>query len=1049
MKNRTLLLGLMFLFLSFIGINSVNAQTNDQWISLGPNNISGRSRAVIFDRFNNNIIYSGGVAGGLFISVNNGKNWQEITLGDGQQNLAITSIAQDNNGVIYLGTGEGNYKRNGFGINSDVIGMLGNGVYKSTTLNGTNKSWASNLATDEEKYAWASQNISFQLLDFTKPTTPYSYGDGKAFVNRIAVNKTTNKVYVATDAGLMIMNDDATNWTAVSAIPATATVEDICISNNGNIAAYFTDSEGKIAISSNDFSAHSIILNSSNISTFDVNALSINRIRLAFGINNPNKLYAYVNYFTETEEGYRSYKEILIRTDDINSVTWRRTTPTSYSNGGDPASMSIVVDDRKTPEIVYLGGSYVRKGYDANNSDIYYWESISQYYNSFGSTDGVRTSPTYVSNGIHELLIKDDATTAFDSTIIVAATDGGIHIYSYDSTLYSTDWRLSTKDMINTQFYSVAVAPDASVVGGTVSNGSIYISNNGNLGENKAGDVIWTINSPGYNPNSFQYTQNGGNVGASQFQRIDPTPRKSLILSRPYGQIARTYGNDGDYYSIDDVTWNYGSTLFPSGIIENMSWRPYEPLVTPMYLWESINSTLPDSMFLVIDKNTAVNPINRTSSDEEWREGSWIVPGDTVLAKSPTMGYPFLYVFNDSVQFNQDTAIKIQNPIQSRLFFGTSQGMYVCSNINDYVASPLSGSLTPISMVKFYETTKFANVPTEQIHCFAITDDGKTLFVSTDKVGAVSDTSFLYRFDLSNIDFLNSPNAISVVPEVMLFNRQITSINVDKQNGNNVILTFGTYLSAQSNIQVSSNALATPFSSVIFKETINRDPINDEDFLPNNKPVFCALIESMNPDNDGQNVAYIGAEDGIYKTENFLGTASGSKVEVEWIKMTGIPNVPVFQMTQQTMNLPSYEFHTYLGQNTFFTSFANTKLPGAIYAATHGKGLFAFLGDTIAENTNLIGIKDNIVTINEKPSLRAYPNPASSTTTLEYNISKASEVKLQVYDMNSRLVSSINKGRQSAGVHSQELNVQNLKSGIYMVRIITNNSTSTAKLIVK
>ena len=27
-------------------------------------------------QFNKNIIYSGGVAGGLFISVNNGKNWQ-------------------------------------------------------------------------------------------------------------------------------------------------------------------------------------------------------------------------------------------------------------------------------------------------------------------------------------------------------------------------------------------------------------------------------------------------------------------------------------------------------------------------------------------------------------------------------------------------------------------------------------------------------------------------------------------------------------------------------------------------------------------------------------------------------------------------------------------------------------------------------------------------------------------------------------------------------------------------------------------------------------
>ena len=82
------------------------------------------------------------------------------------------------------------------------------------------------------------------------------------------------------------------------------------------------------------------------------------------------------------------------------------------------------------------------------------------------------------------------------------------------------------------------------------------------------------------------------------------------------------------------------------------------------------------------------------------------------------MEYPFVYTFNDSIQYNQDTAIRIQNPIQSRLFFGTSQGVYVCSNINDYAASPLQGSQTPISMVKFYETTKFAGAPLEKINCF-------------------------------------------------------------------------------------------------------------------------------------------------------------------------------------------------------------------------------------------------------------------------------------------------------------------------------------------
>jgi len=1039
MKNRKLLLGLVILLLSCIGLNSANAQKNDEWISLGPNNVSGRSRAIIFDRFNNNIMYSGGVAGGLFISVNDGKNWQEIQLGDGQQNLAITAIAQDNNGVIYVGTGEGNYKTTGFGINNGKIGMLGGGVYKSTTLNSSNKNWAANLADDNAKYAWATSNIQFELLDFTKPASAYNYGDGKAFVNKIAVNRTNNDVYVATDAGLMLINADATDWTTISIIPTTATVGDIAINSNGVVAVYYTDSEGKIAISNDNLTTDTVIFSKTNLETLDTSTTSINRIRLAFGTKNPNKLYAYTNYFSVNSNVYY-YKDILVRTNDINNIDWRRTTPSTYSNGS-PEAMSIGVDDIGDIEYVYLGGNTIKKGYNANNADIYYWETMSQYYNSTDNTDGIRTSTSFVSSGINEIIFKENPTTTYDSIFIAVATDGGIHIYSFDSTLYTTGWRISAKNMITTQFYSVAVTPDASVVGGTEANGSIYILNSGNLGTNKVGDVIWTVNSQGYNPNSFQYTESGGNVGASQFQRILPSQRKSLILSRPYGEIARTYSNEGDYATIDDVTWNYGSTLFNDGIIENSTWAPYEPDVTPLYLWESINSNLIDSMDLAINVHTAVNG----QYDPEWREGSYIYPGDSILAKNPNMGYPFWYKAIDTIQFNQDTTLKIHNPVQSRLFFGTSQGMYVCSNINDYMASPLDGAVTKISMVKFYETTKYANVPTEKIHCIALTNDGKTLFVSTDKIDAVTDTSFLYRFDLSQTDFFNSSSAISIIPQTQLFTRQITSIAVDKNNGNNVMLTFGTYISANSNIQVSSNALAEPFSSAVFKEVINTDP-EDLNLLPNNKPVFCALIESVS---NTSTVAYIGADDGIYKTENFLGTTTGNKVTVEWTKMEGIPNVPVFQLTQQTMRLPKYECYTFSGDNSTFTTFARTELPGAIYAATYGKGLFAFLGETVDADTNVVSIKDNIIIKNPESTLRVYPNPASSATTLDYTLTDASNVTLQVYDMNGRLLSSLNKGRQSSGQHSLQMNVQNMKSGVYMIRIITNKSTNTAKLIVR
>ena len=127
------------------------------------------------------------------------------------------------------------------------------------------------------------------------------------------------------------------------------------------------------------------------------------------------------------------------------------------------------------------------------------------------------------------------------------------------------------------------------------------------------------------------------------------------------------------------------------------------------------------------------------------------------------------------------------------------------------------------------------------------------------------------------------------------------------------------------------------------------------------------------------------------------------------------------------MRLPKYEFYNYVGQNAFPTSFARTELPGAIYAATYGKGLFAYLGDTIKASDQIIGLTENIARINQTTNLRAYPNPANSTTTLEYNIAEASNVILQVYDMNGRQISSIDKGRQSSGQHSIQMNVQNLK----------------------
>ena len=120
MKSRKLLLSLAVFFL--VGafapakatpfVEGEGEETTDPvitgWHQIGPNNVAGRVRTIMFDKFNDGVIYACSPAGGLFVSVNDGNNWQEIPLGnDENRSYVATAIAQDENGKLYVGTGEG------------------------------------------------------------------------------------------------------------------------------------------------------------------------------------------------------------------------------------------------------------------------------------------------------------------------------------------------------------------------------------------------------------------------------------------------------------------------------------------------------------------------------------------------------------------------------------------------------------------------------------------------------------------------------------------------------------------------------------------------------------------------------------------------------------------------------------------------------------------------------------------------------------------------------------------------------------------------------
>ncbi|HON97707.1 MAG TPA: hypothetical protein PK222_05585, partial [Bacteroidales bacterium] len=148
-----------------------------QWINVGPTNIGGRTRAIMVDKNNSSIIYAASVSGGIWKSISGGTSWSMYATTD---NMFISSLIKDKDGYIYFGTGE--YYASPIGDNNGGTGFRGNGIYKSTTPNGS----------------------EFQLLSATQVTglsSPFLY------TNNLAVNLSTNKIFAASNKGLQVSED--------------------------------------------------------------------------------------------------------------------------------------------------------------------------------------------------------------------------------------------------------------------------------------------------------------------------------------------------------------------------------------------------------------------------------------------------------------------------------------------------------------------------------------------------------------------------------------------------------------------------------------------------------------------------------------------------------------------------------------------------------------------------------------------------------------------------------------------------------------------------
>jgi photosystem II stability/assembly factor-like uncharacterized protein len=150
------------------------------WEALGPGNIGGRTRTLVIDPTDPDIMYTGGVSGGVWKTTDGGDSWRPLA--DEIANIAINSMAMkpDDPDTIYIGTGEGYFREE---VRGTWLPLRGAGVF--VTHDG-GQSWDRLESTEGEDFHWVN--------------------------DLIISTKDTDRIYAATRTGVHISEDGGQTW---------------------------------------------------------------------------------------------------------------------------------------------------------------------------------------------------------------------------------------------------------------------------------------------------------------------------------------------------------------------------------------------------------------------------------------------------------------------------------------------------------------------------------------------------------------------------------------------------------------------------------------------------------------------------------------------------------------------------------------------------------------------------------------------------------------------------------------------------------------------
>ena len=106
--------------------------------------------------------------------------------------------------------------------------------------------------------------------------------------------------------------------------------------------------------------------------------------------------------------------------------------------------------------------------------------------------------------------------------------------------------------------------------------------------------------------------------------------------------------------------------------------------------------------------------------------------------------------------------------------------------------------------------------------------------------------------------------------------------------------------------------------------------------------------------------------------------------------------------------------------------------------------------DSVNFYLNRVYVKINKISseIPDKYSLyQNYPNPFNPSTIIRYSINKNTNVKLIIYDILGKEITTLVDEKQNIGTYEIKFNMKNLSSGIYFYRLVTNDFEQTKRMM--